>query len=100
MIDDPAIFSLRDRIDAIDHQLLRLLEERLHVVHEVGEQKRLKNLPVFDPKREEALLQRIIRDAPEVFDEEAVREIFSAIVGQCRRLEATALSDFGQGDND
>lgn len=92
MIDDPAIETLRQRIDAIDHRLLALLAERMSVVHEVGEVKRTKNLAVFDPKREELLLQKLVRDAPAGFDEQAVRTIFGAIVSQCRRLEDWALS--------
>jgi len=91
VIDDPAIEALRQRIDAIDHRLLELLAERLTVVHQVGQEKRRKTLPVFDPAREELLLQKLVCDAPQGFDEEAVRAIFLAVVSQCRRLEGQAL---------
>lgn len=87
MIDDPAIGTLRDQIDAIDRQLLALLKERLTVVHKVGDEKREKGLAVFDPKREELLLQKLVGLAPEGFDEASIRNIFSAVVAECRRLE-------------
>lgn len=93
VIDDPIIEAYRLRIDALDHRLLALLAERLSVVHQVGEEKRRKRLPVFDPNREEALLEQLVRDAPPGFDEAAVRAIFSAIVSQCRRLEELKLSE-------
>lgn len=93
MIDDPAILELRKRIDVIDHEILRLLAERLRVVHEVGEQKRKKGLAVFDPKREERLLEDLVATAPQVFDEQAVRSIFSAIVSESRRLEDLKIND-------
>lgn len=93
MIDDPAILELRKRIDVIDHEILRLLAERLMVVHEVGDQKRRKGLAVFDPNREERLLADLVATAPEVFDERAVRTIFSAIVSESRRLEDIKMND-------
>lgn len=92
VIDDPEITSLRERIDTIDHEILRLLAERLHVVHQVGEAKLRKGLAVADPRREEQLLQRLVESAPEVFDERSVRAIFSAIVGESRRLEDAKMS--------
>lgn len=92
MIDDPAIGTLRDQIDAIDRQLLALLKKRLTVVHQVGDEKREKGLAVFDPKREELLLQKLIGLAPEGFDEASIRNIFSAIVAECRRLETEQVN--------
>lgn len=96
MIDDPAIDVLRQRIDAIDHELMALLAKRLDVVHLVGEVKRAKSLPVFDPGREERLLLRLIQDAPARLDERAVREIFHAIVSQCRRMEGEQIEEAGR----
>lgn len=91
MIDDPEIGSLREQIDAIDRRLLELLAERLAVVHKVGDQKRKKGLAVYDPTREEALLLSLVERAPASLDEQAVRIIFQAIVGQSRRLEEEML---------
>jgi 3-deoxy-7-phosphoheptulonate synthase/chorismate mutase len=91
VINDEEIGSLRRAIDDIDSRLLALLAERLSVVHQVGEEKRDKGLPVFDPVREERLLKKLIRAAPEEFDEQSVRNIFAAIVGECRRLEALQM---------
>ncbi len=92
VIDDPAIGTLREQIDAIDRQILQLLKQRLNVVHQVGEEKREKGLAVFDPKREERLLQKLISLAPEGFDESSIRNIFSAVVAECRRLETEQIN--------
>jgi chorismate mutase len=91
VIDDEEIETLRRAIDDIDSRLLRLLAERLAVVHQVGGEKRAKGLPVFDPVREELLLKKLVRAAPDEFDEQAVRNIFAAVVGECRRLEALQM---------
>lgn len=87
VIDDPDIDVLRKQIDTIDRKLLELLAKRLLVVHQVGDHKREKGLKVYDPAREEALLQKLIGLAPDCFDEASVRNIFSAVVAECRRLE-------------
>jgi chorismate mutase len=91
VIDDPNIGSLRQKIDEIDRQLLDLLRERLEVVHQVGQEKMEKGLAVFDPSREEALLQKLIASAPKNLDERAIRVIFTAIVSESRRLESEAV---------
>lgn len=96
MIDDEEIESLRRAIDDIDSRLLALLTERLSVVHQVGVEKRAKNLAVFDPAREELLLGKLISEASEEFDEQAVRNIFAAIVGECRRLETLQMARDGE----
>lgn len=92
MIDDPEITDLRKRIDEIDRALLALLAERLSVVHAVGEEKLRKGLPVFDPKREEGLLARLVESAPSELDEQSIRTIFMAIVSESRRLEGAKVN--------
>lgn len=87
MIDDSEIDELRRRIDAIDLQLLELLAQRHQVVLAVGERKRLENLPVYDPKREDALLERLAAHAPPPLDETTIRHVFSAILSESRRLQ-------------
>jgi len=44
--------ELRVKIDQLDGELLRLFEERMDIVSDVGEYKRDKGLPVLDRKRE------------------------------------------------
>ena len=49
--------ELRQKIDEIDTELLRLLNERADVVHEVGEIKKRDGLQIYAPEREDALLK-------------------------------------------
>lgn len=93
MIDDPEIGNLRQQIDALDQKILELLCERLKVVHQVGEEKRAKGIAVYDPSREEKLLDRLVKAGPAELDEEAVRTIFKAIVSQSRRLESEMIGE-------
>ncbi|MGL5590256.1 MAG: chorismate mutase, partial [Aeromonas veronii] len=49
---------LRDKIDAVDKQLIDLLAARLALVGEVGEVKSRHGLPIYAPDREASMLAR------------------------------------------
>ncbi len=55
----PDLSSLRDRIEAVDRQILALLTERLNIVEEVAAAKLASASPFRDREREERLLQRL-----------------------------------------
>ena len=48
--------ELRTQIDAVDTELIRLLNERADLVHGVGEVKKANGLEIYAPEREESLL--------------------------------------------
>ncbi|HIJ54338.1 MAG TPA: chorismate mutase, partial [Planctomycetes bacterium] len=51
--------ELRKRIDELDHQLVKLLNERAHVVVEIGNLKNKAGKAVYAPDREKEVLARI-----------------------------------------
>ena len=53
--------DLRKKIDALDSELLRLLNERAEVVHGIGEKKKEKGLMIYAPEREESLLKALVK---------------------------------------
>ncbi len=48
----------RSRINEIDHQLVKLFEERMHVVENVARYKAENSLPVFDSSREKDNIEK------------------------------------------
>jgi chorismate mutase len=80
----------RRRIDAIDDQLVRLLNSRSACVVEIGRIKRALGLPVYSPEREGALLERVLRENPGPLDRGAVQRLFERIIDESRRLERVA----------
>ena len=80
----------RRRIDAIDDQLVRLLNSRSQCVVEIGRIKRALGLPLYSPEREGALLERVLRENPGPLDGAAVRRLFERIIDESRRLERVA----------
>ena len=85
------IDDLRGRIDAIDDQLVALLNARAACAIEIGRLKRGEGLPIFQRDREKAVLQHT-RDATArlggPLSEDAVGRLFERIIDEARRLEA------------
>ena len=54
--------ELRKKIDEIDHQLVKLLNERAQVVVEVGKLKNKTDKPIYAPDREKKVLEKIVND--------------------------------------
>lgn len=80
----------RRRIDAIDEQLMRLLNSRSACAVEIGRLKRRVGRPVYSPEREAWILERVARENPGPLDAVAVRHVFERIMDESRRLERLA----------
>ena len=81
---------LRDRIDAIDTEIVRLLVQRAEVVKQVGQAKQQSGAPVFRPEREVAILERLCalnRAEGGALPDASVAAIFVEIISGCRALE-------------
>lgn len=78
---------LRQRIDAIDAQILQLLSERGKVAQEVGHVKAETNAPVFRPEREAQVLRGVAERNPGPLKDRDVQTIFREIMSSCRALE-------------
>ena len=77
--------EIRKHIDACDEQIIRLLNERADLVHEVGVVKRAEGSAIYVPEREEQVLRSLAEKAramqsrlPEPAIRAIYREIFSA----------------------
>jgi chorismate mutase len=86
-VDDPALEALRREIDAIDDRILELVAERVRKVLAVGEHKRARGLPIYDPERERRLLDRLGAAAPHPLDHHTVRRVFERLVDESRTIE-------------
>ena len=82
--------SWRRRIDAIDEQLMRLLNSRSACALEIGKIKRRLGLPIYSAEREAWILERVARENPGPLDPTAVRRVFERVIDESRRLERMA----------
>ncbi len=83
--------ELRKEIDAIDEEILKLLNQRAKLAKRAGEIKKSMGLEVHVPEREREIINRIIRLNKELYGEEfpteAVVHIYREIISACLSLE-------------
>jgi chorismate mutase/prephenate dehydratase len=82
--------DLRKKIDTLDSQLLKLLNERADLVHEIGVVKKQQGLQIYAPEREEAVFQGLLRKNAEAqgrLPEKSVRAIYREIMSAALALE-------------
>jgi chorismate mutase len=89
------MMSIEDRraeIDAIDAELLRLLNLRARLAVKVGESKRAAGLSVCDRARESEVIERACRANTGPLDESSVVTLFKCIIRASRTVEASAMA--------
>ncbi|CAA9459547.1 MAG: hypothetical protein AVDCRST_MAG25-667 [uncultured Rubrobacteraceae bacterium] len=79
--------ELREKIDAVDLQLVRILNERARLVQEVVAAKAASGKQLFDPKREEEILRRVAEQNEGPIYDSSMREIFELILHRIRDIE-------------
>jgi len=82
------IQSLRQKIEAVDDEILRLLNHRAQIVQEVGKVKSEIKMDYYSPRREEQILQRLGAKSSGPFPRWAISTVFREIISACRALEA------------
>src|SRR6218665_199520 len=87
-VADPALRALGDQIDALDTQLLTLLNQRAHVAEQVGEIKRRDGTPFFRPDRVAQVISKIKTANPGPLKAEHVAAIWREIMSACLALES------------
>jgi len=75
-MSDDKLKPLREQIDALDAQLLTLLNERAKVAQLVGHVKAETNAPVFRPEREAQVLARVAKNNPGPLNSYDLQSIF------------------------
>jgi chorismate mutase len=87
--------ALRDRIDALDREIVRLLNERARLAVEVGHVKARSGLPVHDPERETEVLRRVAEAnvaAGGTLPGDELGQLYERIVALTRQVEAAETS--------
>jgi len=103
--------NYRDKIDAIDDQLLTLVNERAKLARQIGGLK--EDGVIYRPEREAQILRRLQEQNKGPLENDAVSHVFRAVMSNCRALEKelsvaflgplgtyseeAALKQFGQG---
>ncbi len=79
--------QLREEIDAIDNEILKLLNKRMRVVQEVGKLKQSDKSAIYRPEREKSILDRLKSLNKGPLNDDAIDAIFLEIFAVSRNLE-------------
>ena len=79
--------ELRARVDEVDRELIRALNERARIVQEIMALKAETGGPVYDPKREEEILRKVVEMNTGPIYDSSMRDIFELIMHRIRDLE-------------
>jgi chorismate mutase len=90
------IGALRDEIDRLDEELVRLLSARAGCALEIGRLKTTLGMEVYQPSREEAVKQHVRSLNQGPLDDDAIARLFERIIDEARRLERVMQERSGQ----
>jgi chorismate mutase-like protein len=82
-----ALAEARKTIDALDLQLLELLNQRTRVVEQIGRAKESLEMPVYEPKREQDVFRNVTDHNHGPLTADAVKGIFERIIDEMRTLQ-------------
>ena len=82
---------IRQEIDQIDDQIVKLLEERMHLVEGVVAYKKTSGKPILDTKREEAIFEKVRSRVSNKKYEETIVATFSDILKRSRDYQEQKL---------
>ena len=84
---DKDISDWRKKIDEIDDQLLELFNRRAGYALEIGKIKRLADIPVYSPLREDRIYSHVRAGNAGPLSDGAISRLFERIIDETRRLE-------------
>lgn len=87
MKGEDEIQLLRQKIEKVDDEILRLLNDRAKIVQQIGQIKFKMKMDFYNPRREEEILQRLRALSSGPFPKWAIPYVFREIISACRSLE-------------
>lgn len=81
------IDDYREEIDRLDRELLRIFNERAALALKIGEIKKERGLPVYDPDRERRIFEAMTAANGGPLENDAIIRLFERVIDESRRLE-------------
>jgi chorismate mutase-like protein len=83
------ISDWRQKIDDLDEQIVRLINQRAEAAKAIGRLKQESSLPVYEPKREQVVFEHVRRSNPGPLSDNEVVDIYERIIDVMRALQKT-----------
>jgi len=91
--DGKTLDHWRGQIDALDAELLRLINQRATIACEIASIKVASGLQAYDGNRERQVLARVVEKNTGPLDDQSVRDIFVGIIRETRRLGTQRMEE-------
>ena len=85
--------EIRQQIDTVDNEIVALLEERMKLVTRVSAYKQRTGKAIYDPEREQALLDKVGASVLNPEYKEAIVGSFADIMKRSRIYQASKLEE-------
>lgn len=82
-----SLASFREHIDQLDRRLVAVLNERAVIVEKIGQVKKEAGMPVYEPKREDAVYANVAASNGGPLPNDALRRIFERIIDEMRKVQ-------------
>ena len=89
---DRRIGEIRGRMDELDSELVRLLNERASCAKDIGRLKETVGMEVYQPEREIEVLKHVRSRNDGPLEADAITRLFERIIDEARRLERSTGS--------
>ena len=87
--------TCREAIDAIDVQIVALINERTKVVERIGSIKQQLAMAIYEPKREEQVFENITSHNRGPLPDDAVKRMFERIIDEMRNVQRLKMKKEG-----
>jgi len=97
------IEDLRNRIDALDEELVRLLNERASCALAIGHLKQQLGIQIYQPGREQEVLHHVQARTVEMggpLSPSALARVFERVIDEARRLERESAGRHDERESD
>ena len=81
------ISDWRRKIDEVDEQIVRLINQRAEAAQAIGLLKKESSLPVYEPKREQSVFEHVRRSNAGPLSDAEVVDIYERIIDVMRALQ-------------
>jgi len=81
------ISDWRKKIDEMDEQIVALISKRAEAARAIGELKRVADLPVYEPRREQAVFDHVKAANPGPLADAEMLHVYERIVDVMRTLQ-------------
>lgn len=91
--------EIREKIDTLDRELTALLVKRMEITKEVAAYKQQHDLPIYHPKREQEVLEKVSGLCGEEY-RHAVTAIYQCIMDESKGVQEEWLAQFAENADD